>query len=122
MGVAAVRGHVDVADFDSQQPRIRHLEADELDQFLSHRFRYSPDSTFVHMGFRISDVGFREYRQQHPTSEIRHPKSIYAIHSTTAPTNCGPRTSEASCSTVCKTRSPWLRSAATVTAATRARC
>jgi hypothetical protein len=38
MRVAAIGRYGDVVDFDGQQTWIRHLEADELDHLLSHRF------------------------------------------------------------------------------------
>jgi hypothetical protein len=48
MGMTSIRGDVDEVHFDRQQARVGHLEADKLDQFLSHRFRYSPGPPFVH--------------------------------------------------------------------------
>ena len=47
-GMASIGGHIDVVYFDGKQTRVRHLEADELDQFLPHRLRYSPGSPLVH--------------------------------------------------------------------------
>ena len=57
MGMAAVRRDVNVVDFDGKQTRIGHFKADELDQLLPHRFRYSPDSPFVHKtGWWMLDI------------------------------------------------------------------
>jgi len=49
MSMAAVRGDMDMVDFDREKARIGHFEADEFDQFFPHRFGYSPDSPFVHI-------------------------------------------------------------------------
>jgi hypothetical protein len=48
MGMAAIWRHVDEVYFNRKEAGIRHLEADELDQFLSYSLRYSPGPSFVH--------------------------------------------------------------------------
>jgi|SRR5580704_9451825 hypothetical protein len=49
MGMATIWGHVYGVYLDWKQARIRHLEADQLDQFFTYRFRYSSGSPFVHL-------------------------------------------------------------------------
>jgi hypothetical protein len=48
MGMATIWRHVDEVYFNRKEAGIRHLEADELDQFLSYSLRYSPGPSFVH--------------------------------------------------------------------------
>src|SRR5260370_41948654 len=48
MAAAAIRRYIDEIHLNGKQARVRHLEADELDQLFSHCFRNSPGSPLVH--------------------------------------------------------------------------